>query len=92
MKRKVHFDELKKRIARAHGNGLNFEFVWKEHAKSFELSTFYHYMNDAGYYTDVLPVHVWFPKKDVFQFKVRCRNINELRYYIEDLIFYALGD
>lgn len=89
------FEQLKEKVQFAHGSGLDAEFEWTESRKYYHLHTWYHYMNDAGYYDGWIPVHVYFPKDETMleRFYVRCRNTGKyifLRDYLESVFGMAI--
>lgn len=75
------------------GSGLDYEYGWSVKGSKLILKTYYHVMNDCGYYVAVIPVTVWFPLNDPENFRIRCRNTKEsfgIRDYLTDTIYYAL--
>lgn len=88
-------EKIKTAIARAQGSGLDYAFDYKRMRNNIlRLKTYYHVMNDAGYYIVAVPVCCWIPLDNPLDFKIRCRNTGNcdgLRDYLADLLYNALS-
>ena len=74
------------------GSGMDYRYEWAIKGNVVRLKTFYHLMNDNGYYTGSTPVCIWFDMEtSPIDFKVRCTNKNGLREYLEDLFYNAVN-
>lgn len=85
--------KIKAAMNRISGSGLDYEYEWAVKGSKIVLKTYYHVMNDCGYYVAVIPVTVWFPLNDPENFRIRCRNTKScfgIRDYLADTIYYAL--
>lgn len=85
--------KIKAAMNRISGSGLDYEYEWSVKDSKLILKTYYHVMNDYGYYVAVIPVTVWFSLNDFGSFQIRCRNTKEsfgIRDYLTDTIYYAL--
>lgn len=88
-------EQIKTAIASVHGSGLDYAFDYKRMKNNvLRLKTYYHVMNETGYYTAVVPVCCWIPLDNPTAFKIRCRNSGDcwgLRDYLTDLFYNALS-
>lgn len=78
-----------------HGSGLDYDFEWSVKGSNLILKTYYHVMNDYGYYVAVIPVTVWFPVDNPENFRIRCRNTGfylGIRDMLMDTIYSALRE
>lgn len=85
--------KIKSAMRMIRGSGLDYAFEWSYKGSNLILKTYYHVMNDCGYYVSVIPVTVWFPLDNPENFRIRCRNTKEsfgIRDYLTDTIYYAL--
>lgn len=86
-------NKIKAAMNRISGSGLDYEFEWSARGSNLILKTYYHVMNDYGYYVAVIPVTVWFPLNNPENFRIRCRNTGfcyGIKDYLADSIYYAL--
>lgn len=87
-------EKIKIASEQLHGNGLDFDFEYKRMRNNIlRLKTYYHVMNENGYYIAVVPVCCWIPLDNPTAFKIRCRNTCDcygLRDYLTDLFYNAL--
>ena len=97
MKNAIEKEEAISRIKAAmdgiHGSGLDYAFEWSDNGSNLILKTYYHVMNDHGYYVSVIPVTVWFPLDNPENFRIRCRNTGRalgIRDMLTDTIYHAL--
>lgn len=67
-------NKIKAAMNRISGSGLDYEYEWSVKGSKLVLKTYYHVMNDCGYYVSVIPVTVWFPLDNPENFRIRCRN------------------
>lgn len=71
------------------GSGLDYAFEWSDKGSNLILKTYYHVMDDYGYYVAVIPVTVWFPLNNPENFRIRCRNTG-FCYGIKDYLTYSI--
>ena len=75
------------------GSGLDYQFNWDVVNNRLRLKTYWHVMNDAGYYIGATPVTVWFDIAGKREFSVRVANTGEcfgLRDVIIDRVWWAI--
>lgn len=85
--------KIKSAMNKIHGSGLDYDFEWSVKDSNLILKTYYHVMNDCGYYVAVIPVTVWFPLNNPENFRIRCRNTKScfgIRDYLADSIYHVL--
>lgn len=85
--------KIKSAVNKIHGSGLDYDFGWAVKGSNLILKTYYHVMNDYGYYVAVIPVTVWFPLDNPENFRIRCRNTGRalgIREMLTDTIYYAV--
>lgn len=87
-------EKIKTAIDSVRGSGLDYAFDYKRMRNNIlRLKTYYHLMNEDGYYIAAVPVCCWIPLDNPRDFKIRCRstgNCYELREYLTDLFYKAL--
>ena len=88
-------EKIKTAIDIVHGSGIDYAFDYKRMRNNIlRLKTYYHVMNDAGYYIAAVPVCCWIPLDNPLDFKIRCRNTGNcdgLRDYLTDLFYNTLS-
>ena len=97
MKNEIEKEEAISKIKSAmhmiRGSGLDYEYEWSVKGSKLVLNTYYHVMNDCGYYVSVIPVTVWFPLNNPGNFRIRCKNTGRalgIRDMLTDTIYYAV--
>lgn len=86
-------NKIKSAMNKIHGSGLDYAYVWSDKGSNLLLKTYYHVMNDYGYYVSVIPVTVWFPLNNPENFRIKCRNTGRalgIRDMLTDTIYYAV--
>lgn len=85
--------KIKSAMHMIRGSGLDYEYEWSVKGSKLVLKTYYHVMNDCGYYVSVIPVTVWFPLDNPENFRIRCRNTGRalgIQDMLTDTIYYAV--
>lgn len=95
IKKEEAISKIKSAMNKIHGSGLDYEYEWLVKGRNLILKTYYHVMNDYGYYVAVIPVTVWFPVDNPENFRIRCRNTGfylGIRDMLTDTIYSALRE
>lgn len=86
-------NKIKSAMHMIRGSGLDYEYEWSVKGSKLVLKTYYHIMNDCGYYVSVIPVTGWFPLDNPENFRIICRNTGRalgIRDMLTDTIYYAV--
>ena len=84
---------IKAAMNRISGSGLDYEYEWSVKGSKLVPKTYYHVMNDCGYYVSVIPVTVWFPLDNPENFRIRCKNTGRalgIQDMLTDTIYHAV--
>jgi hypothetical protein len=82
-----------------HGSGIDYDYYIEENEKEIKLFNAFHCMNENGYYVTSQNFTVTIPKKDIFEFTVKCPDKNrywwnklDLQSYLAECISQTLND
>jgi hypothetical protein len=81
-------DFVDKVISCISGSGLDFDFDVNESKSNYIIKTYYHELNDMGYYCGIDPITIYISKHDAREFTVHGSLGCTHRFYELDILSY----